>query len=90
MRGDRSEAVKAAGAGVMASLLEAAGRAAARQKHLQQNLTRTSANLTGALEEVERVRVSALEYVNCAFCVIVYECASAMIAFVLLAAGMPI
>jgi hypothetical protein len=59
MRGDRSEAVKVAGAGVMASLLEASGRAAARQKHLQQNLTRTSANLTGALEEVERVRVSA-------------------------------
>jgi hypothetical protein len=38
--------------------MEAAGRAAAREKHLQQNLTRTSANLIGALEEVERVRVS--------------------------------
>jgi hypothetical protein len=61
---DRSEAVKAAGAGVMASLLEAAGRAAARQKHLEQNLSRTTANLTGALEEVERVRVSWLVCLN--------------------------
>lgn len=56
----RMDAIRSAGSGVVAALVEASSRAAARQKHLQGNLSRTAANLTGALEEAERIRVSML------------------------------
>jgi hypothetical protein len=58
--GVRGEAaVAAAAAGVMEALQEATARAAARHKQLSGNFKRTSDNLVGALEEAERIRVSA-------------------------------